>query len=62
KNRLKEAEEMYDRALRGYEKALVADHTSILGTVNNMGILVERTRGRLDKAKKMYNRALQGCK
>ncbi|XTI93632.1 hypothetical protein V2W45_1433191 [Cenococcum geophilum] len=44
KNRLKEAEEMYDRALRGYEKALVADHTSILGTVNNMGILVERTR------------------
>jgi len=34
-NRLKEAEEMYDRALRGYEKELGAEHTSALGTVNN---------------------------
>jgi len=26
---------MYDRALRGYEKALVADHTSTLSVANS---------------------------
>ncbi|CAG8975658.1 hypothetical protein HYALB_00014088, partial [Hymenoscyphus albidus] len=30
---------MYQRALQGYEKALGPDHTSTLGTVNNLGNL-----------------------
>ncbi|KAF2804503.1 uncharacterized protein BDZ99DRAFT_153321 [Mytilinidion resinicola] len=59
-DRLKEAEEMYDRALQGKEKALGAEHTSTLNTVNNLGLLYA-DQGRLDKAEEMYNRALQGC-
>ncbi|KAI4086028.1 MAG: hypothetical protein L6R37_008451, partial [Teloschistes peruensis] len=39
--RLKEAEEMYMRALKGYEKAWGAEHTSTLDTVNNLGLLYE---------------------
>jgi tetratricopeptide (TPR) repeat protein len=34
-----EAEEMYVRALRGYEKAWGIKHTSTLSTVNNLGSL-----------------------
>ena len=37
--RLKEAEEMYMRALKGYEKAWGPDHISTLDTVNNLGNL-----------------------
>jgi tetratricopeptide (TPR) repeat protein len=37
--KLKEAEEMYQRALAGYEKALGPDHTSTLNKVNNLGNL-----------------------
>lgn len=37
--KLKEAEEMYQRALAGYEKALGPNHTSTLDTVNNLGVL-----------------------
>jgi tetratricopeptide (TPR) repeat protein len=33
------AEQMYQRALAGYEKALRADHTLTLDTVNNLGNL-----------------------
>jgi hypothetical protein len=36
----KEAEEMYQRALAGYEKALGPNHTSTLVTVNNLGNLI----------------------
>ncbi|GAB7336845.1 hypothetical protein MBLNU13_g00016t2 [Cladosporium sp. NU13] len=36
---MKEAEEMYLRALRGYEEAWGAKHTSTLQTVNNLGNL-----------------------
>jgi hypothetical protein len=36
---LHEAEQMYTRALAGYEKALGAEHTSTLMSVNNLGIL-----------------------
>ena len=37
--KMKEAEETYLRALRGYEKAWVPEHTSTLDTVNNLGNL-----------------------
>ncbi|CAI7648081.1 unnamed protein product [Penicillium discolor] len=37
--KLKEAEEMYQRALKGYEKALGPDHMSTLHTANNFGNL-----------------------
>ncbi|KAH6653388.1 hypothetical protein BKA67DRAFT_606880, partial [Truncatella angustata] len=37
--KMQEAEEMYLRALRGYENAWGPDHTSTLDTVNNLGIL-----------------------
>ena len=33
---MREAEEMYVRALAGYEKALGPEHTSTLRTVNNL--------------------------
>jgi tetratricopeptide (TPR) repeat protein len=57
--KLDEAEKMYERALQGREKALGAEHTSTLDTVNNLGILY-RNQGKLDEAEKMYKRALQG--
>ncbi|KAJ5557284.1 TPR repeat protein [Penicillium frequentans] len=56
---LDKAEQMYMRALAGYEKALGADHTSTLGTIHNLGILY-RDQGKLDKAEQMYMRALAG--
>ncbi|RYP56571.1 hypothetical protein DL771_011750 [Monosporascus sp. 5C6A] len=57
--KLKEAEEMYQRALQGKEKALGPDHTSTLDTVNNLGILYS-DQGKLKEAEEMYQRALQG--
>jgi tetratricopeptide (TPR) repeat protein len=56
---LDKAEEMYVRALQGYEKAWGPDHTSTLTTVNNLGTLYA-DQGKLDEAEKMYNRALRG--
>jgi tetratricopeptide (TPR) repeat protein len=50
---------MYQRALRGYEKALGAEHTSTLDTVNNLGILYA-DQGKLAEAEEMYQRALKG--
>lgn len=47
--KLDAAEEMYERALQGFEEALGRDHTSTLQTVNNLGILYRR-QGKLDKA------------
>jgi tetratricopeptide (TPR) repeat protein len=44
--RLGDAEAMYERALRGREKALGPEHTSTLKTVNNLGNLY-RDQGRL---------------
>ncbi|KAL2851636.1 hypothetical protein BJX68DRAFT_65137 [Aspergillus pseudodeflectus] len=55
----KEAEEMYRRALAGYEKALGPDHTSTLNTVNNIGLLY-KDQGNLQVAEQMYQRALVG--
>ncbi|KAG9995258.1 hypothetical protein KCU78_g18031, partial [Aureobasidium melanogenum] len=53
------AEEMYGRALAGYEKAFGLEHTSTLNTVNNLGNLYRR-QGRLAEAEAMYVRALAG--
>lgn len=50
--RLTKADKMYQRALKGYEKALGPEHTSTLSTVNNLGILYRdqgKTRIRLSR-------------
>ncbi|PVH91284.1 hypothetical protein DM02DRAFT_734231 [Periconia macrospinosa] len=57
--KLAEAEEMYQRALQGYEKALGPEHTSTLSMVNNLGSLYA-DQGKLAKAEEMYQWALQG--
>ena len=57
--RLKEAEAMYMRALKGREKAWGAEHTSTLDTVNNLGNLYS-DQGKMAEAEKMYMRALKG--
>ncbi|KAJ6114828.1 hypothetical protein N7486_000606 [Penicillium sp. IBT 16267x] len=57
--KLAEAEEMYQRALAGREKALGPDHTSTLSTVHNLGILYS-AQGKLVEAEEMYQRALAG--
>ena len=57
--RIEEAEEMYMRALRGYEEAWGAKHTSTLDTVNNLGALYQ-SQGRMKEAEEMYMRALRG--
>ena len=54
-----EAENMYQRALDGYEKAWGPDHTSTLDTVNNLGALYA-DQGKHSEAEKMYRRALDG--
>jgi tetratricopeptide (TPR) repeat protein len=58
--KLREAEEMYQRALAGCEKALGLDHIFTLDSVNNLGILY-CGQGNLKKAEEMYQRALAGC-
>ena len=57
--KLVEAEQMYQRALQGYEKAWGPEHTSTLDTVNNLGVLYAK-QGKLVEAEQMYQRALQG--
>ncbi|KAF2874191.1 hypothetical protein BDV95DRAFT_616739 [Massariosphaeria phaeospora] len=57
--KLGEAEQMYERALRGREEALGPTHTSTLMTVNNLGILYA-DQGKLGEAEQMYERALRG--
>ncbi|KAJ5712950.1 uncharacterized protein N7483_010131 [Penicillium malachiteum] len=57
--KLREAEEMYQRALAGYEKAVGPDHTSTLNTVNSLGNLYFH-QGKLKEAEEMYQRALTG--
>jgi tetratricopeptide (TPR) repeat protein len=53
------AQQMYERALQGYEKALGAEHTSTLLAVNNLGSLY-KDQGKLALAEQMYERALGG--
>ena len=57
--KLDEADQMYERALQGKEKAFGAEHTSTLDTINNLGILYAN-RGKLAEAEQMYERALHG--
>jgi tetratricopeptide (TPR) repeat protein len=57
--KLVEAEQMYERALQGKEKARGPEHTSTLSIVNNLGNLYA-LQGKLVEAKQMYERALQG--
>ncbi|KAF2740297.1 hypothetical protein EJ04DRAFT_396789, partial [Polyplosphaeria fusca] len=61
--KLVEAEEMYQRALQGYEKALGSDvaatYLPALHTAYNLGLLYTR-QGNTDEAKRMYVRALAG--
>jgi len=52
---LDEVEQMYMRALAGYEKALGPEHTSTLNTINNLGVLY--SEGKLDEAEQMFARA-----
>ncbi|KAH8646436.1 hypothetical protein BGZ61DRAFT_376835 [Ilyonectria robusta] len=54
-----EAEEMYERALEGREKALERDHTLTLRTINNLGLLY-KDQGKFKEAEEMYKRALHG--
>ena len=56
---MKEAEEMYVRALRGYEEAWGVKHTSTLDTVNNLGALYWK-QDKMKEAEEMYVRALRG--
>ncbi|KAJ5432895.1 uncharacterized protein N7458_012051 [Penicillium daleae] len=57
--KLKEAEEMYQRALAGKEKGLGPDHTSTLNTVGNLGLLYSN-QGKLKEAEEIYQRAMAG--
>jgi tetratricopeptide (TPR) repeat protein len=57
--KLIEAEQMYQWALQGYEKAWGPEHTSTLDTVNSLGNLYV-DQGKLIEAEQMYQRALQG--
>ncbi len=59
--KLVEAEEMYRRALDGYEKAWGREYTSTLDTVNNLGLLYTR-QDKLVEVEEMYRRALDGYK
>jgi hypothetical protein len=43
---------MYERALKGSEKALGAEHTSTLSTVNNLGLLYA-DQGKLAEAEEI---------
>ncbi|MCJ1426026.1 hypothetical protein MMC29_003928, partial [Sticta canariensis] len=58
-DKMKEAENLYLRALAGKEKAWGAEHTSTLETVNNLAILYS-VQGKMNEAEKLYLRALAG--
>ena len=56
---MKEAEEMYMRALAGCEKAWGAEYISTFKTVNNLGVLF-LAQGKMKETKEMYVRVLVG--
>ncbi|KAK6436815.1 hypothetical protein LTR95_006995 [Oleoguttula sp. CCFEE 5521] len=58
-NKMREAEEMYLRALRGKEEAWGSKHTSTLITVNNLAAFY-KNQGKLQEAEEMCLRALRG--
>jgi Flp pilus assembly protein TadD len=51
--KFQEAERMYQRALKRYEKAWSPEHTSTLDTVNNLSVLYW-VQGKLNEAEAMY--------
>jgi len=53
------AEKIFQRALKGYQKALGPKHPSTLEMVNNLGLLYANIGG-LEVAKKRHRRALEG--
>ena len=57
--KLAEAEQMYQRALQGTEKAWGPEHTPTLSIVHNLGNLYAG-QGKLVEAEQMYLQALQG--
>ncbi|KAH9903875.1 kinesin light chain [Xylariomycetidae sp. FL2044] len=57
--KLKEVEEMYERALQGYEKTLGPDHISTLDTVNNLDLLYS-DQSQLKETEEVYQQALEG--
>ncbi|MCJ1423209.1 hypothetical protein MMC29_001091 [Sticta canariensis] len=57
--KIKEDKAMYQRALKGKEKAWGPEHPSTLNTVNNLGILYAGL-GKIQEAEAMYQRALKG--
>jgi tetratricopeptide (TPR) repeat protein len=57
--KLAEAEQMYQLALQGNEKAWGPKHTSTLDAFHNLGLLYKR-QDRLAEAEQMYQRALRG--
>ncbi len=57
--KLVEAEQMYQRALQGFEKAWGLEHMLTLTIVNNLGCLY-KDQGKLVEAEQMFQRALQG--
>ncbi|KAJ5855201.1 hypothetical protein N7455_009149 [Penicillium solitum] len=52
-------EQMYQRTLTGYERALGPDQTLTLNTIHKLGMLY-RAQSKLDQAEQMYQRALAG--
>lgn len=56
-NKMKEAGEMYLRALSKYENSYGIDHPSTLITTNNLGILYS-SQGKMEEAQKMFLQAL----
>lgn len=57
---MKEAEEMYVRALTGFEKVYDSEHASTLDTIYNLGILYRYQSSRMKEAERMFLRALTG--
>lgn len=55
--KLKQAEEMYHRVLRGREKAFGPDHSFTLSIFHNLGDLSLR-QDRLEEAEELYQRVL----
>ena len=53
--KLNEVEEIYQRALKGQQKALGLEHTSTLDIDYNLGSLYQ-AQGKLDEAEEMYQR------
>lgn len=54
-----EAEEMYERARKGYDEVLGPEHLSTLETTSNLGLLYADWN-KLSKAEEMYQQALEG--